>query len=51
MSERAECVTLNKGPYILDAVELLDAILKRMETHQHKKSTTLRPLSASKHAL
>ncbi len=50
MSERAECVMLNKGPYILDAVELLDAILKRMETHQHKKSPTLRPLSVSKHA-
>ena len=48
MSERAECVMLNKGPYILEAIELLDGILKRMETHQHKKSPTLRRLSVSR---
>jgi len=47
MAERAECVMLNKGPHILDAISLLDGILRRMETHQHKKSATLRPLAVS----
>lgn len=45
MGERAECVLLNKGPYILDAVRTLDGILTRMQTHQKKKSTMLRRLS------
>jgi pyruvate kinase len=39
---------LNKGPYILEAIGLLDAILTRMETHQHEKSPTLRRLSVSR---
>jgi pyruvate kinase len=47
MAERAECVMLNKGPHIQDAISLLDGILRRMETHQHKKSATLRPLAVS----
>ena len=44
MSERAECVMLNKGPYILEAIALLDDILRRMEAHQHKKRAMLRRL-------
>jgi pyruvate kinase len=44
MGERAECVLLNKGPYILDAVRALDNILRRMQTHQRKKSAMLREL-------
>jgi pyruvate kinase len=44
MGERAECVMLNKGPYILDAVATLDNILRRMQTHQRKKSAMLRDL-------
>ena len=44
MSERAECVMLNKGPHILEAVDLLDRILRRMEAHQHKKRAMLRRL-------
>jgi pyruvate kinase len=44
MSERAECVMLNKGPHILEAVDLLDQILRRMEAHQHKKRAMLRRL-------
>jgi len=44
MSERAECVMLNKGPYIVKAVRLLDGILRRMEKHQHKKRAMLRRL-------
>jgi len=45
MGERAECVMLNKGPYIVDAVRVLDDILRRMERHQAKKSSLLRPLT------
>jgi pyruvate kinase len=48
MAERAECVMLNKGPYVLDAMHLLDGILRRMETHQRKKTATLRPLAVCK---
>jgi len=45
MSERAECVMLNKGPHILDAMRVLDGILRRMQAHQTKKSPRLRRLS------
>lgn len=44
MSGRAEAVMLNKGPYILDAIECLDDILGRMQAHQTKKRALLRPL-------
>jgi pyruvate kinase len=44
MSERAECVMLNKGPFIRDAVKTLDDILRRMQAHQTKKRAMLRPL-------
>lgn len=36
MSERAECVMLNKGPYILDAVIALDHILGLMAGRDYK---------------
>lgn len=41
MSERAECVMLNKGPHIEDAVGVLDDILKRMADHHYKKTALL----------
>ncbi|HEU5237306.1 MAG TPA: hypothetical protein VFU37_09210, partial [Pyrinomonadaceae bacterium] len=41
MSERAECVMLNKGPYVLEAMDLLNDVLGRMESHQHKKMAHL----------
>lgn len=41
---RAECVMLNKGPYVLNAVEVLGDILSRMQEHQQKKFTRLRAL-------
>ena len=44
MGERAECVMLNKGPYIVTAVRILDDILRRMQTHQEKKRSMLRKL-------
>lgn len=46
MSERAECVMLNKGPHVLDAVTLLDHLLHTMEKHQWKKVPMLRALHA-----
>jgi pyruvate kinase len=47
MSERAECVMLNKGPFIRDAVRTLDNILHRMQAHQTKKRSMLRPLQVA----
>lgn len=44
MSDRAECVMLNKGPYVVDAVRVLDDILRRMQQHQLKKQSMLRGL-------
>jgi pyruvate kinase len=44
MGERAECVMLNKGPYVVEAVRALDDILRRMQDHQSKKRSTLRSL-------
>lgn len=46
MAERAECVMLNKGPFLAQAVATLDDVLSRMETHQRKKSPRLRALRA-----
>jgi pyruvate kinase len=47
MGERAECVMLNKGPYIVEAAKVLDDILRRMQGHQSKKSSTLRQLKVA----
>ena len=47
MSERAECVMLNKGPFIREAVGTLDDILRRMQAHQTKKRAMLRPLQVA----
>jgi len=44
MSERAECVMLNKGPHVGRAVVALDGILRLMQAHQRKKSAMMRPL-------
>ena len=46
MSERAECVMLNKGPHIIEAMRTLDDILQRMRAHQTKKRPLLRALHA-----
>ena len=44
MGERAECVMLNKGPFVVTAVRILDDILRRMQAHQEKKRSMLRQL-------
>ena len=46
MGVRAECVMLNKGPYITEAIRMLDDILRRMAGHQAKKTSLLRALRA-----
>ncbi len=46
MAERAECVMLNKGPFVAEAVRTLDDVLGRMEGHQSKKTSRMRALRA-----
>jgi pyruvate kinase len=46
MGERAECVMLNKGPHIVDAMRTLADILRRMQAHQSKKRPLLRALKS-----
>jgi pyruvate kinase len=49
MGERAECVMLNKGPHIEQALRVLDDILQRMQSHQSKKRAMLRHLTLADH--
>lgn len=44
MGVRAECVMLNKGPHILDAMSTLNDLLLRMQAHRSKKRDLLRKL-------
>jgi len=46
MGVRADCVMLNKGAHILEAMHTLDDILRRMQEHQSKKNSLLRALKA-----
>lgn len=47
MGVRAECVMLNKGEHIVDAVRFLDHILHRMQAHHLKKRSMLRRLAVA----
>jgi len=47
----AECIMLNKGPHINEAIVLLKNILVRMEAHSFKKKNSLRALNIAKNAL
>lgn len=47
MAQRADCVMLNKGPHVVQAIELLDNILSAMQQHQYKKTSMLRNLHVS----
>ncbi|MBX3461956.1 MAG: pyruvate kinase [Planctomycetes bacterium] len=44
MGVRAECVMLNKGPYVVETVQFLAGILERMQQHHTKKRSLLRRL-------
>ncbi|MGX1097617.1 pyruvate kinase [Amorphus sp. MBR-141] len=46
MGVRAECVMLNKGPFLLDALDELAGLLGRMGDHVHKKTPQLRRLGS-----
>ena len=46
-ASRAECVMLNKGPHIVDAIRFLDDVFARMHEHHDKRTTLLRRLSIS----
>jgi len=48
MSSRAECVMLNKGPYIRETLRFLTSVLERIEEHHHKKTARLRKLRVAK---
>jgi pyruvate kinase len=41
MSQRADCVMLNKGSYILQSIHLLDTILKEMRPYRDKNAPLL----------
>lgn len=47
MGVRAECVMLNKGPHILEAMSTLDNLLVRMQAHRSKKRDLLRKLNVA----
>jgi pyruvate kinase len=44
MAERADCVMLNKGDFIVEALTQIDDLLGRMGEHQTKKTSRLRAL-------
>jgi pyruvate kinase len=46
MAQRAECVMLNKGPHLAEAVAFLRDVLARMDRHQSKKFARFTPLRA-----
>lgn len=46
MADRAECVMLNKGPFILEGMRTLHDVIVRMEGHQDKKTSLLRALNS-----
>ncbi len=41
MAQRADCVMLNKGPYIEKTVRMLDKVLRKMQRIQNRKITIL----------
>jgi pyruvate kinase len=51
MGARAECVMLNKGPYIHKAVATLDDLLRRMPGHHEKKRDMMRKLGVAEPAI
>ncbi len=39
LAEQAECVMLNKGPFIFEAIQILDVIISSMEDYHDKKDS------------
>ena len=44
MARRAECVMLNKGPHVAEAIEFLAEVVGKTSRHQAKKTARLAPL-------
>ena len=42
--QRAECVMLNKGPFVVEAIQTLSSVLQRMAGHAAKKTDLMRKL-------
>jgi len=49
--ERSECVMLNKGPHLVEALLALNSILRRMQAHQVKKRSMMRRLNIASGSL
>jgi pyruvate kinase len=47
MSCQAECVMLNKGPYMSETIRFLCDVSQRMSQHRVKRVATLRRLSVA----
>jgi pyruvate kinase len=47
LAARAECVMLNKGPYIVETTRFLYGVLTRMHGHSAKRSPMMRRLAVS----
>ena len=47
MGVQAECVMLNKGEHIVEAVRFLDHVLHNMQAHHLKKRSMLRRLAVA----
>jgi pyruvate kinase len=47
MAQRAECVMLNKGPHIIEAIRMLDEIMRSMEDYHQKKAPILPKLEST----
>ena len=43
MAQRAECVMLNKGPYVVEAIGFLAELSSKMSRHQTKQAPRLAP--------
>jgi pyruvate kinase len=41
LGQKAQCVMLNKGPYIVDAVKMLTQVLEKEESHPQKRAKTI----------
>ena len=46
-SSRAECVMLNKGPFIPETIRFLGDVVGRMHGHQRKRTPMLRRLAVA----
>jgi pyruvate kinase len=48
MAQRAECVMLNKGPHITEAIRMIDEIMKSMESYHQKQAPFIPKLTSEK---